>query len=184
MALENVNTVMAELSHAVASVDPASVEKLKTMLASAKSVFCHGAGRSGLNARAFAMRLMHLGLHVCVVGDVLVPPISEGDLLVIATASGTSPAMVYIANKARECGAQIAVFTTSRNCPICELAQCVICFDAPTKAEDGEGRTSIMPMGTLFEESCYLLMDMIVLELMEKLNISNSDMVCRHANLE
>lgn len=184
MALEHVNTVLSELAKTLASVDRQSVEKLKGMLIEAKSIFCHGAGRSGLNAKAFAMRLMHLGMHACLVGDVLVPPIAQGDVLVIVTASGSSPALAYIANKAKECGARIAVLTTNVRCPISEIAECTICFAAPTKAEEGGDRNSVMPMGTLFEEGCYVLLDMVVLELMEKLNITNSDMVRHHANLE
>ena len=30
-------------------------------------------------------------------------------------------------------------------------------------------RSSVMPMGTLFEEACYVMLDMVILELMEKL---------------
>lgn len=184
MALEHVNTILTELSNTLASVDGKSVEKLTAMLVEAKSVFCHGAGRSGLNARAFAMRLMHLGMHACIVGDVLVPPIVQGDVLVVVTASGSSPALAYVVKKAKDCGARIAVLTTNANAPVCEFAECVICFKAPTKAEEGVNRSSVMPMGTLFEEACYVLLDMVILELMEKLNITNSDMVRHHANLE
>lgn len=184
MALEHVNTVLTELSNTIASVDSGSVEKLNSMLAEAKSIFCHGAGRSGLNAKAFAMRLMHLGMHACIVGDVLVPPIAPGDVLVVVTASGSSPAMGYVVKKAKECGARIAVLTTNASAPVCKFAECVICFNAPTKAEEGADRSSVMPMGTLFEEACYVLLDMVILELMERLNISNSDMVRHHANLE
>lgn len=184
MALEYVNTVLLELSRTLASVDPKNVEQLKDMIAASKAVFCHGAGRSGLNAKAFAMRLMHLGMRACVVGDVVTPPIAEGDLLLVVTASGSSPSMACIVNKARDRGAKIAVLTTNPNCPISAVADCTICMNAPTKAEEGSERKSVMPMGTLFEEACYVMLDILVLELMEKLNITNSDMVRNHANLE
>ena len=184
MALEHIKTVLSELSNTMDSIDGCNIEELKTMLAGAKSVFCYGAGRSGLNARAFAMRLMHLGLKACLVGDTLVPPIGEGDVLVVITASGSSPAMVHIVNKARNYGAKIVVLSANPTSPVCEMADCVIAIKAPTKAnEDGE-RGSVLPMGTLFEEACYILLDVVVLEMMEKLNITNSDMVRRHANLE
>lgn len=184
MALEHVNAVLTELSNTIASVNQKSVESFNSILLEAKSIFCCGAGRSGLNAKAFAMRLMHLGMSACIVGDVLAPPIAQGDALVVVTASGTSPAMVYLVKKAKECGARIAVLTTNPNAPVCAFAECVLCFNAPTKAEEGAERSSVMPMGTLFEEACYVLLDMVILELMEKLNISNSDMVRHHANLE
>lgn len=184
MALEHIKTVLSELSATMDSIDGCNVEKLKEMLAEAKSVFCYGAGRSGLNARAFAMRLMHLGLKACLVGDTLVPPIEEGDVLIVVTASGSSPAMIHVASKARSYGAKIAVLTTNPACPVGEFADCIISIKAPTKANEGGQRGSVLPMGTLFEEVCYILLDVVVLEMMEKLNITNSDMVRRHANLE
>lgn len=43
-------------------------------LLSAKRIYVMGAGRSGLIAKAFAMRLMHLGMHSYVVGETITPP--------------------------------------------------------------------------------------------------------------
>ena len=37
-----------------------------------------GAGRSGLVAKAFAMRLMHLGLEAFVVGETITPALNKG----------------------------------------------------------------------------------------------------------
>ena len=39
-------------------------------------------------------------------------------------------------------------------------------------------------MGTLIEEGSYILCDMIILDMMRKLEIKTADMVYRHANLE
>ena len=57
-------------------------------LLSAKRVFVIGAGRSGLVAKAFAMRLMHLGLDIHVVGETITPALREGDILVVVSGSG------------------------------------------------------------------------------------------------
>ena len=45
-------------------------------------------------------------------------------------------------------------------------------------------KASVAPMGTLFEEGSYILCDMIILDMMRKLEIKTADMVYRHANLE
>jgi Predicted sugar phosphate isomerase involved in capsule formation len=42
-----------------------------------------GAGRSGLVAKAFAMRLMHLGMISYVVGETITPALQTGDLIVV-----------------------------------------------------------------------------------------------------
>ena len=39
-------------------------------------------------------------------------------------------------------------------------------------------------MGALFEQSCFLLLDAVVMELMEQLGQDEAAMYARHANLE
>jgi 6-phospho-3-hexuloisomerase len=53
------------ISKAISDED---VEKFLSELLQAKRIYVIGAGRSGLVAKAFAMRLMHLGLAAFVVG--------------------------------------------------------------------------------------------------------------------
>ncbi|MEM2817946.1 MAG: SIS domain-containing protein, partial [Archaeoglobaceae archaeon] len=48
----------------------------------AERIFVVGIGRSGLVAKAFAMRLMHLGYKAFVIGETTTPRIEAGDLLV------------------------------------------------------------------------------------------------------
>ena len=60
-----------------------------TRLQNARRIFVVGAGRSGLALRMSAMRLMHLGFDVHVVGEVTAPAISKGDVLLAASGSGT-----------------------------------------------------------------------------------------------
>ena len=43
---------------------------------------------------------------------------------------------------------------------------------------------SVQPMGSLFEQSVLLLLDIIVMELMKSLGETNETMKARHANLE
>src|SRR5665811_602610 len=66
----NVQTIADE-------IDYSEVHSLISDIISAhqnnKRVFVMGAGRSGLAAKAFAMRLMHLGLNVYVVGETVTP---------------------------------------------------------------------------------------------------------------
>ena len=59
--IDNVKTASDEL-------DKERVKEMLQLLTSCNNVFLLGLGRSGLVARAFAMRLMHLGIGVYVVG--------------------------------------------------------------------------------------------------------------------
>ena len=47
------------------------------MIVDVENVFIMGLGRSGLVAKAFGMRLMHLGLKVYIVGDTITPAITD-----------------------------------------------------------------------------------------------------------
>ena len=49
------------------------------IITTADNIFVTGAGRSGLAAKAFAMRLMHLGLSSYVVGETISPAINAGE---------------------------------------------------------------------------------------------------------
>ncbi len=61
--LENQIRVMKE------NMDITKIEQVIEALQNAKSVFVLGAGRSGFVAKSFAMRLMHCGFNVYVVGE-------------------------------------------------------------------------------------------------------------------
>ncbi|HID41529.1 MAG TPA: 6-phospho-3-hexuloisomerase, partial [Pyrodictium sp.] len=63
-------------------IDKLNPEQVKQMLdtlekayRSGHKVLVMGAGRSGLVGRAFAMRLMHLGFNVYVLGETITPSI-------------------------------------------------------------------------------------------------------------
>jgi len=46
-----------------------------------RKILVVGAGRSGLVGKAFAMRLMHLGFNIYVMGETITPAFGVGDLV-------------------------------------------------------------------------------------------------------
>lgn len=60
------------------------------------TIFLAGAGRSGFVAKAFAMRLMHLGFYVYVFNETIAPPVTEGDIIIIVSKSGKSNSITQI----------------------------------------------------------------------------------------
>lgn len=105
------------------------LEQVASLLAGADRVFVHGAGRSGLALRMTAMRLMHLGLRVHVVGDATTPAIAPGDVLLTASGSGTTAGIVRAAQSAVDAGARVAALTTA-GLPLAELASAVVVVPA------------------------------------------------------
>ena len=102
--LRRVGAVMAE-------VNWGDLLDLADMLPRVRRTFLTGAGRSGLVARSFGMRLMHAGLEAFVPGETITPAAGKGDLLVAISCTGKSGITQYIARGAKHLGARVVVLT-------------------------------------------------------------------------
>ena len=98
------------------------------------------------------------------------------------SASGETPMLVEHAAKAKKVGAAIMLITTSEASSLAVLSDSMITIDASSKTTRSDA--SVQPMGSLFEQSTAILLDIIVLCLMEKHGISSDDMYRNHSNLE
>ena len=183
---ELIQIITGEVDQCLRSVSPAQLDAAVEKIDKAPRMFIAGAGRSGLAMRAFAMRLMHLGKTVHVVGDVTAPSIEEHDLFVIGSGSGSTGSLRVQAEKARSIGAQILLITIVPESPIGSIADAVVSIPAPSpKAKAAAGIVkSVQPMGSLFEQSLFLLGDFLILALMEHRHQDSEEMFKRHANLE
>jgi 6-phospho-3-hexuloisomerase len=162
-----------------------SAEKLVDAIIDTQRIFVAGAGRSGLAMKSFAMRLMHLGFDTYVVGETVTPSITEKDVLLIGSGSGSTSSLVVSANKADAIGATVCLITIDENSPIAQVAEVILTIPAPTPKIDRDlGFRSAQPMGSLFEQSLLLTLDAIILLLMERTEKTPESMFTRHANLE
>jgi len=163
--------------------NPAALDAFATALGDADRVFVHGAGRSGLALRMTAMRLMHLGLTVHVVGDVTTPAITSGDVLLTASGSGTTGGVVRAAQSAVDAGASVAAITTATKSPLAKLAAHVLVLPAADKL-DRSGSASAQYAGGLFEQAVVLVGDALFHSLWKQSGATADDIWPRHANLE
>ncbi len=183
-------TAVEELRALLAGVDPRQVEDLVASLDKARSVFVAGAGRSGLAMRAFAMRLMHMGIDAHVVGEVTSPAFAAADLLVVGSGSGSTPTLVAFSEKAKKLGGRLALLTTDPASPIGRAADVIVRIPAPTpKAATGAPgeappAASVQPMASLFEQGLWVLLDSCIMLLMSVKGMTTERMFSRHANLE
>ena len=181
--IEDLAVILQELQHVLHAVDAAEVESAQNLLLGARRVFAAGAGRSGLAVRMAAMRLMHLGLHVHVAGEVTAPAIAAGDVLLVASGSGTTAGAVLAAETARIAGARVAVLTTARESKLASVADAVVVI--PAAAKQAHGNTvSQQYAGALFEQSVLLLMDAMFQAMWKERGESAEQLWKRHANLE
>ncbi len=177
--------VLTELRAVLSCIEPQVAEEFAEALLSAKKIFVAGAGRSGLAAKAFAMRLMHLGIDSFVVGETATPNYEKEDLLVVCSGSGETGSLVSIAEKAKQIGGRIAVITIAPGSTIGRNADVCVLIPAPSpKAKGGEVVLSAQPMGSLFEQALFLFLDCTILALMARKQNDSGNMFKRHANLE
>ncbi|WP_159612750.1 6-phospho-3-hexuloisomerase [Glutamicibacter sp. JC586] len=175
--------ILAEVAHTVRAIDSSHTAEAAQMFSQAERIFFTGAGRSGLVLRMAAMRFMHLGLTAYVVGESTTPAISEGDLLVVASGSGTTTGVVKNAEKAASLGAQILAVTTDDTSPLARLATSTVLVPAAQKTEHGS-KLSGQYSGSLFEQSLFILTETIFQSLWKNSDSAAEELWSRHANLE
>jgi len=175
--------ILSELERTLARVSEEQMEAAIGALLDAPRIFVYGAGRSGLALKMVAMRLMHLGLAVHVAGETSTPAIAGGDLLVVASGSGTTRGVLAAAEVARGAGADVLVVTAAPASRLGELATCLVEIPAATK-QDHAGRVSHQYAGALFEQALLLTMDSAFQQMWQRSGATAEQLYTRHANLE
>ena len=98
---ENLEHILKELQDATFKIEEEQIENVLKLIAPDKKIFLTGKGRSGLAAKGFANRLMHLGFQAYVIGEISTPHTKAGDLLIITSGSGETDALVSIDKKSQ-----------------------------------------------------------------------------------
>ncbi len=180
--LEYGTRIIKEIFECVSGINEESIQALVSEIMKADKIFCDGKGRSGLQSKAFAMRLAQMGLAAYDSQGVTTPPIQKGHLLIIASGSGKTENLVEHAKKAKEVGARIALITTNPDSVIGKMSDLTVVINAESKSQ--QEKKSIQPMGTLFEQSLEICMDICVMMLMKEIPVTNDQMYALHNNLE
>ncbi len=168
--------LLGKIEDVMAKADWTGLLDLAEMLPSVPRVFVTGAGRSGLVARSFGMRLMHLGLTAFVPGETITPATHEGDLLVAISTTGQTGYTVYLAQRAKQLGAKVVLLTAEPDSPMADLADKVVII--PADDED------IVIRAAVFEHAASLCLDSVFNVLAEFLKVDLDSFRQHHANLE
>ena len=174
-----------ELAQVFAGVDDAAVDRACKMVSDARRIVVFGGGRERLQVMGFAMRLFHMGLDVAVEGDMTTPPIGKGDLFVVTVGPGEISTALALLGVAKEAGATILILTAQPQGRGAAFADFVLTIPAQTMADDqGNAKTSVLPMGSLYEGALFILFEVMVLKLVAMMGVSPEQMRARHTNLE
>lgn len=188
-----VNEIINNVKKTTENVNTEDISKMTQMIEEVDNIFVMGLGRSGLVAKAFAMRLMHLGLNVYVVGETITPAITDKDCLIAISGSGETSYILSTSSIAKKIGSKIIAITSYPDSTLAKSSDIVVQLKGRTKIESepnyirrqisGQHQT-LSPLGTLFEISALIFLDSTIAELMNDLGQTEKDLKARHTVLE
>ena len=172
-------TIIKELDQSSKTIKPEQITDLIQKIKNHKRIFVYG---TGLMLKALAMRLMQMGLDAYVVGETTTPSVQEGDLLIVASASGETGSVCMTAESAVKQGVDLEVISSAPESTLGKIQKPDIVIESATKFATSQ--VSIQPLGSLFEQMLLMVFDTVILEMSQEQEGSNDDMAHRHASLE
>ncbi|HMK45788.1 MAG TPA: 6-phospho-3-hexuloisomerase [Methanocella sp.] len=197
----NTNQVVSDTMLAIAdhlvdvaeNIDQSSLEEFARTLNSANRIFVMGAGRSGLVAKSFAMRLMHIGFQVYVVGEIVTPAVSTGDVVVAISGSGNTRTISEFGEICKKLNVRLVTVTSNSNSVLGRMSDLIILIDVKQRPQQSKeymerqlrgNHKSMTPMGTLFELTTAVFLDAFIAKMMVLRGVNESDLKQRHTVLE
>ncbi|HEV7899888.1 MAG TPA: SIS domain-containing protein [Planosporangium sp.] len=167
--------VRGEIATLLDEVDEVSFTAVVDELRGNRRWFTTGQGRSGLVAEMAAMRLMHLGRDVHVLGEATARSVRPEDGLLVISGSGETPVSLHFARRARDIGARTLAVTGETGSTLGSLADVVLGVPRQVTRQFG---------GSLFEQGALLVLDSVVMALAAEHNGAYEQMRARHTNMQ
>lgn len=175
-------TIMNEINSVMKQVKQSEIEAAMPYITKDRRIYTIGAGRSGFQAKALAMRLMQIGYTDYVVGETVTPSTKKGDTMIAISGSGNTGIVMDAVTKAKSLGVTIIGFTSDPNGKLAQTADVTVIVPGATKS--GAGIHSIQLLSTLFDQTVEITLDTLCLLLSERDHTTNEEAKAQHANLE
>jgi 6-phospho-3-hexuloisomerase len=190
---DTMETIAYHLLDVSKSLDMAVLDEFASMLNSANRIFVMGAGRSGLVAKSFAMRLMHIGYQVYVVGEIITPAVTAGDVVVAISGSGNTRTISEFGEICKKLNVKLITVTSNKNSTLGRMSDLVVIVDGNQRHEHSKeymerqlsgNHKSLTPLGTLFELTAGVFLDSFIAKLMVVKGVDEAYLKMRHTVLE
>ena len=196
---EFMQQMAATITRTAGMLDQNQIAAFFQNMLAAQTVYVAGAGRSGLIAKAFGLRLIHLGYDAYVVGETITPAFHAGDTLVVFSGSGETHSISSICGTAKELGGTVCLITSSPDSKMSRVADCVVNLGDFTgyyrkdtnsfeirqlKGDYRSASSAFAPLGTFFETMALVFSDAVISSLMEARKAEIPDMKSRLTNVE
>jgi 6-phospho-3-hexuloisomerase len=178
--MDHQKLILDKLTTILSETDNSNAAKLLKLVDEAGRIFIGGAGRSLLVSRFFAMRLVHSGYNVSMIGEVVTPAIKAGDLLILVSGSGGTETLLPFVKKAKSVGAKLVVVSMKAKSAMADVADLVIQIGN----DNSFPLTQAMPMGSQFELSTLVFLEAAIADLIVAKGLTEEGMRAIHANLE
>lgn len=173
--------IQEEIAGVIAKMDEGDLIAARDVITRGSRVYAAGEGRSGFQARSFAMRMMHIGYTSYMMGETICPSMHEGDVLLAISGSGTTRRTVEDAEAAKKLGVKVVAVTSKPESPLAAAADAVIVVPGRVKGEAGG---SIQLLSSLFDQSVHIALDALCLMISRRDDVSDADANANHANVE
>lgn len=168
--------ILKEADQIVKNVDYDTIKLSVDSILRSKQTFVYGVGRSGIVGKAFAMRLVQMGLKAYFIGESTTPIVEKGDSVVVISNTGETMSAIQTAEIVNRVGAHSIVLTSEPESSLAKLAEILIVL------RTGEDiNTDYAPLGTVFEDSAFIVLDGMISEIMERKGENEESMRSRHA---
>lgn len=168
--------IITEIIKVLSKINVKATKEFVDMLLKKRHIFLTGAGRSGLIAQAFAMRLRQFGLESYVIGEVTTPPITSKDLVIAVSGSGKTLQTYDTIKQVKKHKAKIVVVTARHESKIAKEASLVIELKTELNGK-------VEPLASMFEQSTLIYLDAVILKMLKRKHKSFKEMRKRHFNL-
>ncbi|RLD38888.1 MAG: hypothetical protein DRI83_01990 [Bacteroidetes bacterium] len=181
---KGVSTVLGEITKLLEFLDSREVIDFTKDIVKTKRVFVAGSGRALLLSKCFAKRLSHAEVDVSVIGETTTPPVTAGELVIVASCSGESVIPLAITTKAKQMGAMLWGITACPDSSIAKQCNRVLILSSSGYKQDDAKVISAQPMNNLFEQGLHIVFDIVSWSVQKEKGISDDKLCGHHTNIE
>ncbi len=192
--LSSMRLIIETLKEVIDKLDREAIKAMLQKTIDGNQVFVMGAGRSGLVAKAFAMRLMHLGLSVYVVGETTTPAVVPQDIVIAISGSGETRTIADLGKLAKDIGSTLITITSKKDSTLGKISDIAVIIPSKNKNDPDEAGylerhmrgdyKNMPPLGTSFEITSLVFLDSVVGQLIMLTGASEAELKSRHTNIE
>jgi 6-phospho-3-hexuloisomerase len=192
--LVSMKQIIDHLDEVTEKLDTEAVKNMLQKIIDGKRIFVMGAGRSGLVAKAFAMRLMHLGFSVYVVGETTTPAVRPDDVVVAISGSGETRSIADLGKIVKYIGSTLITVTSKKESTLGRISDIIVVLPSKTKIDPDAGGCleknmrgdykNLPPLGTSFEITSLIFLDSLIAQLITLTGASEAELKSRHTNIE